>query len=325
MAGESTNEPSNRRELLLIDANSLIHRAFHALPPLAAPDGRPTGALYGISSVLLKLRREGMPAYAAALFDRPEPTFRKKQFDAYKAQRPPTPEPLVDQIIEAHNLFTAFGIRVFEKAGFEADDLIATLATTFGGKDGVSATILTGDLDTLQLVADGAIAVRVFKTGLSETTTYDEAAVRARYGLRPDQLADYKTFVGDASDNIPGIAGIGPKTAQGLLQKFGTMGNIYRRVDEIPQKAKLLAERENVGLMKTLVTAVRDVPLEVASFENLAVREDDGKLRGYLANLGFTTLLKRIDNAPAGILPTPQKKPKTDKAKTRNPAQGTMF
>src|ERR1700729_1899988 len=146
------------KKLLLIDANSIIHRSFHALPPFTAPDGRPTGALYGIASILLKLFREERPDYAAALFDRPEPTFRDKIYKEYKAQRPPAANELVSQIIEARNLFEAFGVTVFEKAGYEADDLIATLAEKFknqkdlkSGED-VQVVILTGDRDTLQMV-----------------------------------------------------------------------------------------------------------------------------------------------------------------------------
>jgi DNA polymerase I len=122
------------KTLLLIDANSLIHRAFHALPPLTARDKRPTGALYGVASVLIKIWREEKPDYAAALFDRPEPTFRKIEYKEYKAQRPPTADELISQIVEAHKLFPKFGIKVFEKAGYEADDLIATFATKFGGE-----------------------------------------------------------------------------------------------------------------------------------------------------------------------------------------------
>src|ERR1700690_3183423 len=131
------------KTLLLIDANSIIHRSFHAIPPFTAPDGRPTGALYGISSILLKLWREGKPDYAAALFDRPEPTFRDKMYAEYKGQRPPTADELVAQIIEARKLFEAFGIKVFEKPGFEADDLIATLAEKFRYEKDVQVVILT--------------------------------------------------------------------------------------------------------------------------------------------------------------------------------------
>ena len=148
------------RKLLLIDANSVIHRSFHALPPFTAPDGSPTGAIYGVASILLKLWREDRPDYAAALFDRPEPTFRDKKYAEYKAQRPPAPDILILQIIEMHNLFRAFGITTFEKPGFEADDLIATLATRFKNEKDLQVVVLTGDRDTLQLVEGEKVVVQ---------------------------------------------------------------------------------------------------------------------------------------------------------------------
>ncbi len=201
------------KTLLLIDANSIIHRSFHALPPLTTKDGKPAQAIYGIGSILLKLWRDGRPEYAAALFDRPEPTFRKKMYVEYKAQRPAAPTELISQIIEAHNIFPAFGIKTFERPGFEADDLIATFAEKFKKEKDVQVVILTGDRDTLQLVEGEKVVVRTFKTGVSETLTYDEAAVKEKYGLLPNQLIDYKALVGDPSDNIKGVPGVGPKTA----------------------------------------------------------------------------------------------------------------
>ena len=157
------------KTLLLIDANSIIHRSFHALPPFTAPDGRPTGALYGLSSIMLKLWREEKPDYAAALFDRPEPTFREEKYKEYKAQRPPAPDALISQIIEAHNLFGKFSIKTLEAPGFEADDLIATLAEKFSREPDTQIVILTGDKDTLQLVRGDKIVVRPFQKYLCDT------------------------------------------------------------------------------------------------------------------------------------------------------------
>src|ERR1700722_7855906 len=215
------------KRLLLIDANSIIHRAFHALPPFTGPDGRPTGALYGISAMMLNLWRDSRPDYVAALFDRPEPTFRDKKYAEYKGQRPPTADELVAQIIEARKLFEAFGIKFFEKPGFEADDLIATLAEKFRYEKDVQVVILTGDRDTLQLVEDDKVVVKIFNKGVSDTTIYDEKAVIEKYGLKPNQLIDYKALVGDASDNIKGVPGVGPKTAQELIKKFGTIEKLF--------------------------------------------------------------------------------------------------
>ena len=302
--------------LLLIDANSLIHRAFHALPPLTGPDGVPTQALYGLSTILLKILKESPPTYAAALFDRPEPTFRKKKYDAYKAQRPPAPDTLISQIIEAHHLFPAFGIPVFEKAGYEADDLIATFAEKFKYEEGMRVVILTGDMDTLQLVEDPVVAVRALKTGVSDTITFDEAGVRAKYGLPPSSLIDYKALVGDPSDNIKGLPGIGPKTAAGLLQKFGSVKGIYAHLGELNQgvREKFSAHREEVTLAEELVTLDRRAPVEVDSLESLRLAEDDARTLAYFEKFGFQRLtdrfLKRNDAPSAGAdAPAPPKKP----------------
>lgn len=219
------------KQLLLIDANSIIHRSFHAIPPFTGPSGEPTGALYGIASILLKLWKEDKPNYVAALFDRPEPTFRKKMYEAYKAQRPPAPDVLISQIIEAHRLFEAFGIRTFEKAGFEADDLIATFAEKFKKENDLQVVILTGDRDTLQMVEGDRLVVRTFNKGVSDTTTYDEKTVIEKYGLSPRQMVDYKSLVGDPSDNIKGVQGIGPKTATELVQRYGDIDTMYREAE----------------------------------------------------------------------------------------------
>lgn len=304
------------RTLLLIDANSLIHRSFHALPPLTNRKGEPVQALYGISSILLRLWREAKPEYAAALFDRPEPTFRKEKYKEYKAQRPAAPSELISQIIAAHQLFEAFGIHTFEKPGFEADDLIATFAEKFSAKGGsppppgfgrasssggkpepdVQIVILTGDRDTLQLVENDTVVVRTFKTGISDTFTYNHDAVVEKYGLKPNQLIDYKALVGDASDNIKGVPGIGPKTASELLKKFDTLEKIFAGVkgDEKLEKRVLPFEKE-AELSKMLVTLKRDVPIEIEKLNELEIHGGMDAVRSYFTAMGFDTLLKRLD------------------------------
>lgn len=287
------------KTLLLIDANSLIHRAFHALPPLNAPDGRATQALYGLSSVLIKIFRDSKPEYVAALFDRPEPTFRKEKFKEYKAHRPKAPDDLISQIIEAKNLFQKFGIRVFEKPGFEADDLIATLATKFKDLKDLQVVILTGDLDTLQMVEGEKLVVRTFKKGISETMTYDEEAVKERYGLEPKQLTDYKALVGDQSDNVPGVSGVGEKTATSLLQKYGTLQNIFKNLDKEPKLGKKLVGAESQAeFSKFLVALEKKAPIEVGEVEELKVIEDGKDLENYLHSLGFESLVKRLASKP---------------------------
>jgi DNA polymerase-1 len=301
------------KTLLLIDANSVIHRSFHALPPFTGPSGEPTGALYGIASILLKLWREEKPAYAAALFDRPEPTFRKKEYAEYKAQRPPAPDDLITQIIEAHHLFEAFGITTFEKPGFEADDLIATLAEKFRKEPDVQVVILTGDRDTLQLVEDDKVVVRTFNKGVSDTTTYDEKAVIAKYGFAPNLMVDYKALVGDASDNIKGVSGVGPKTATELIQKFGNIENIWKAIPNDPKLVAHLGGREHeeeAKFSKKLVILERNVPLALCGISDLAVSDATPSIESYFQKEGFVTLLKRFEKGNAPFVNSKKKKEK---------------
>lgn len=286
-------------KLILIDANSLVHRAFHAIPPLTSPAGEPAGALYGLSGLLLKICRDQKPDYAAAAFDRPEPTFRKEMFGGYKAQRPKTPDDLVSQIERARDIFRAFGIPSYEAAGFEADDIIGTLAECLS-REGLQIVILTGDLDALQLIRDGRVVVEILKKGVSETQIYDEAAVRARYGLRPDQLPDYKGFVGDASDNIPGVKGLGPKTATRLINRFGSMEGVYTRIaTDDPDAKKVLPFKNEAAFSKRLATIRRDAPIaaeeEALTFAGL----DRQRLTEAFNVLGFQSLVKRLDGGAA--------------------------
>lgn len=312
-------------DLYLIDANSIIHRCFHALPPLTTPLGQPSQALYGIANILLKIIAADKPRYAAALFDRPEPTFRKAISTEYKANRPKAPDELVSQIIAAHDIFPAFGIPIFELPGYEADDLIAELARTFGGNNNVRAVILTGDLDTLQLVKDGKIVVRVFRKGISETDLYNEAAVMARYGLRPDQLADYKSFVGDQSDNVKGLPGIGPKTAVTLLSKYGTIDGIYAHLKDEPSNLaeRLAAGRTALNEARSLVVLSGEVPLPEVPLQDLAVTFDEMRVRDYCAAMGFRSLAARVGAPPK----SEAVKTKTKREPKPKPAtsQGSMF
>jgi DNA polymerase-1 len=312
------------KTLLLIDANSIIHRSFHAIPPFTGPEGQPTGALYGIASILLKLWREEKTEYIAALFDRPEPTFRDAKYAEYKAKRPPAAEELIVQIIETHNLFRAFGIKTFEKAGFEADDLIATLAEKFKHEQGLRVVILTGDRDTLQLVEGDKLVVRTFNKGVSDTTIYDEQAVIAKYELAPNQLVDYKALIGDSSDNIKGVPGIGPKTAVGIIKKFGTIENLYAKLGEDPKlEARIGSFRKEAELSKELVILERHVPIEMPTLEELAPHEDEITIEAYFQKMGFDTLLKRL---AGGVVESVKKKIVVEK-KDDGPksVQGKMF
>ena len=312
------------KTLLLIDANSIIHRSFHALPPLTGPAGEPSGAIYGLASILLRLLRDDdRPDYAAALFDRPEPTFRDKMYAEYKGQRPPTAPELITQIIEAPNLFQAFGIRTFEKAGFEADDLIATFAEHFRKKEDLRVAILTGDRDTFQLVNDDALVIRMFNTGISDTTIYDKAAITAKYGLAPSQLVDYKALVGDSSDNIKGVPGVGPKTATELIKRFGTIENLYANVagDEKLEK-RVGSFKKEAELSKKLVVLERHVPIEIPDLSELAPPLDQERIVDYLQRKAFATLLKRLDQ---GKKEQEKKKKAAEEDGKPKSVQGRMF
>lgn len=283
------------KKLLLIDANSVIHRSFHALPPFTAPDGSPTGAIYGVASILLKLWRGDRPDYAAALFDRPEPTFRDAIYAEYKAQRPLASDILIAQLIETHNLFRAFGIATFEKPGFEADDLIATLATKFKKEKDLQVVILTGDRDTLQLVESGKVVVQTFNKGVSDTTIYDEKTVMEKYGLPPKAIIDYKALAGDASDNIKGVPGVGPKTATEFLKKFGSIENIYKNLRSDPKLEKKFGPfRKEAELSKELVILKKDVPMGDIDLDDLAPKTDESSIVAYFEKKGFATLMKRF-------------------------------
>ena len=283
------------RNLLLIDANALVHRCFHALPPLTGSGGKPVGSIYGLASILLKIFREQPFDYIAAFFDRPEPTFRKKIFDEYKIHRPKAPDELVSQIIEAHKLFEAFDVKIFETPGFEADDLIGAAVEKFKNVPDLKIIILTGDLDTLQLIDNERVAVEILKKGVSETVIYDEAAVIGRYGVLPNQLPDYKGLVGDPSDNIPGVSGIGPKTAAPLIQKYGNLENFFENGKKEKAYEKIAKSKEQALLSRKLARIRRDAELSSANLEDLKYKGlPKANIAGYFNGLGFKSLVNRM-------------------------------
>ena len=293
------------KNLLIIDANALIHRSFHALPPLSASGGKPTGAIYGLSNILIKIFRDSPPDYAIAFFDRPEPTFRKKMFDEYKIHRPKAPDELVSQIIEAHNLFKKFGLKTYEAPGFEADDLIGSAALKFKEEKNLKITILTGDLDTLQLTDNDKVVVETLKKGISETIIYNEDAVLQRYGIKPHQIPDYKGLVGDASDNIPGVKGIGPKTASEIIQEYESLENFFRKIsslNKIPERKavqyqKIIDSKETALLSKKLATIHVNVPLEIKNLSELEFTKIPvEKVVPYFKEMGFQSLIKRLSD-----------------------------
>lgn len=277
------------KTLLLIDAHSILHRTYHALPPLSSPDGTPTGALYGTMRIVLRILEEYNPDYVVAAFDRPEPTFRKQEYKEYKAHRPPTDEDLISQLIEARTLFNILGIALCDAPGFEADDIIGTLASKYS--DELSVVIFTGDLDSLQLVSD-KISVESFKKGASETIRYTPEKVYERLGVRPEQVPDLKGLTGDASDNIPGVRGVGPKTATALLSEYETLEDFFRGTCTEKKFEKIYGEKDVALISKKLATIRRDVPISMTK-EDFVLKKNNEAISEYAKKMGFSSILKK--------------------------------
>jgi DNA polymerase I len=288
------------KKLLLIDSHALIHRMYHAMAPLSTAKGEPIGAIYGLSQLLLKMLTETVkPDYVAACFDRPEPTFRKETFAEYKAHRLPTPDDLIAQLIKSREVFQHFKIKMFELPGFEADDLIATLATKLHNEKDLQVTILSGDRDLLQLVHNDHVVVELFKNGGGETVYMNEETVLAKYGLKPEQIVDLKALIGDPSDNIPGLMNVGEKTATPLLKEFGTVEGVYDNLVIVPEKVakKFEGQLELAMMCKKLATLERNAPIYLDSLDDLrALPLDKLDLRQYFESLGFVSLLRRLDD-----------------------------
>lgn len=312
---------------VLIDGNAMLHRAFHALPPLTSPDGTIVNAVYGFTAMLLRLVHELKPTHVAVAFDRPAPTFRKELFVEYQATRPEMDEGLIPQIGILHKLLEAFGIAIYEKDGYEADDVIGTLvARADNAIDQV--IIVTGDRDIFQLVEDEKVFVYMPVKGLSEAKLYGEKEVTERLGVPPKLVVDYKALAGDSSDNYPGVAGIGPKTASDLVNRFGSIEALYKDIENIPGisegvKTKLITGKESATLSKTLATIRMDVPLDVdwnaVVLKNLATRE----AKDMLSELHFHSLIKRLEQ-PQAEAQAKEKKEKKKKSDSDD-SQQTLF
>ena len=281
MSQNVDDKGEKRKTLVLLDAHAIIHRAYHALPDFATASGEPSGGLYGVSAMLMNIVKELRPDYIVACYDLPEPTFRHDAYEGYKAGRAKTDEALVSQIIRSRDVFGAFGIPIYEAPGFEADDILGTIvADVMKRYPDVDVVIASGDMDTLQLVEGNRVRVYTLRKGVNDTVTYDEDAVRERFGFGPAHLPDYKGLRGDPSDNIIGITGIGEKTATTLVGTFGTIENMYARLKkdgEEPFRAagmtarivKLIADGQEEALFsKTLATIRTDAPITFVLPEN---------------------------------------------------------
>lgn len=302
------------RTLILIDSHALIHRAFHALPVLTSPKGIPTNAVYGFTTILMKMIGHFKPEYIAAAFDLAGPTFRHAEYEEYKAHREKAPDELYAQVPVVKDILATLGIPVYEHKGFEADDVIGSIAEEAKGTEGLRVVVITGDLDTLQLIDKDRVVVHTLRRGMSDTVTYNERGVIERFGLKPAQMIDYKGLKGDSSDNIPGVPGVGEKTTVTLLTKHKTLEKLYTALEKktTPEgiteklKAKLLEHKDQAFMSKKLGTIVRDVPV---SFD-LAASEwskhlDPEALKKLCQDLGFYSLVKRLDRVLQEALPEP--------------------
>lgn len=284
------------KRLVLIDGHAVIHRAFHALPPLTTRNGELVNAVYGFAGMLFKILDDFHPEYIAVAFDTPKPNFRHKEFVGYQAQRPKTDSELIGQIEKVHELVSAFNIPIFELEGFEADDVIGTLARQATGKKEIEVIIVTGDRDLMQLVNE---KVRLFMPtrGLSEGQIVGEKEVEEKMGVGPELIVDYKGLVGDASDNYPGVPGIGPKTAIELLKKYKNLKNIYANIGQIKNLSlvgKLKEGKESAFLSQKLALVVDNAPVELDLEACRAADYDKEKLAEFFRQLGFRSMLKRI-------------------------------
>ena len=303
---KSGDKKSKKKRLVLLDAHAIIHRAYHALPDFSTSAGEPTGGLYGVAMMLIKIINEFKPDYIVACYDLPKPTFRHEAYDDYKAGRKKTDDDLVAQITRSRDIFRAFNIPIYEKEGFEADDILGTIAERMKKNKNMEIIIASGDMDTLQLVDDKRVQVYTLRKGMNDTILYDEEKVIERFSFKPKMLADYKGLRGDPSDNIIGIAGIGEKTATTLIQKFGSIEEIYKKLKKDksefekagikPRIIKLLEEGEEEALFsKTLATIRLDVPIKFSLADKTWEEGFDiGKVEKLFAELEFRTLISRV-------------------------------
>lgn len=297
------------KRLIIIDGNAIIHRAYHALPPMTTKSGKMVNAVYGFTSMLLKAWRDLKPEYIAVTFDMSGPTFRHEKYDKYKATRVKADQELYDQIPMVHDLVRAFNIPIYEKSGYEADDVIGTVVKKNKKNPDLEILIVTGDKDTLQLI-DKNVKVFTLRKGMSDTVIYDAEEVKKTFGFTPDQMIDYKALRGDASDNIPGVPGVGEKTAVELLQKFGSVKELYKQVKKkgfekkikpgVLQKLKDGEESANMSF--ELATIDQDVPEVDFILEECRAKDfDREKVVQLFSELEFMSLIKRLPGSPESV------------------------
>lgn len=307
------------QRIVIIDGNAIVHRAYHALPRLTTKNGEIVNAVYGFFLVLFKTIKELTPDYMAIAFDVSGPTFRDKIYRGYKAKRPSAPQELYDQIPLIKKILSSFNIEIFEKEGFEADDIIGTisvLAKKIQIYPAIEAIIVTGDSDSFQLI-NRQTRVCFLKRGVKEMAIYDINAIKEKYQISPDQFPDFKGLAGDATDNIPGVDGIGIKTAIKLIKEFENLENLFCNIERktersqtIAPKIKSILERskEQAFFSRMLSRIKTDVPIDfnLLSCKMEKFNREEGKKA--LESFNFKTLIKRLDDL------MPEKKSSSDSA-----------
>ncbi len=283
------------KKIILIDGNAVIHRAFHAIPPFKTSTGEQVNAVYGFSSILLNLLNYNTPDYIAVSFDLKGPTFRHEEYKEYKATRKKAPDELYSQIPRIKSVVKAFEIPIYEIEGFEADDVLGTLAKQIEKEEDIKTYIFTGDMDAVQLVNEKTVVLSPAR-GSKEPIVYDVQRVLSKYGLKPSQIPDMKGLQGDSSDNIKGVAGVGAKTAKVLLQKYGNIENIYDHLDEITGRVheNLKNDKENAFFSRKLATIVTNVPIELDLEGCHTHKYDKDKVIALFGELEFKTLIGRL-------------------------------
>ena len=296
---------SDTKKVVILDSHAIIHRAYHALPDFASTTGEPTGALYGLSTMLFGIIKEFRPDYIFAAFDLPKPTYRHAVYADYKSGRKAIDENLIAQIKRSREVFQAFNIPVLEKEGYEADDVIGALAKKLSKETDLEIIIASGDMDTLQLVDKKRVKVYTLKKGIKDTIIYDEKTVIDRYGFTPKQIPDYKGLRGDASDNIIGVKGIGEKTATDLIQKYKSIENLYKVIKKNEQtllddgiKPRIVGllkdNEEEAKFSKMLATIQVDIPVEIDLSKEWKEGVQIKKVQNLFAVLDFRSLQNRL-------------------------------
>lgn len=294
-------------KLVLVDGNAILHRAYHSMPAtLTSRNGEQINAVYGFTSMLLTIISDLKPTHLAICFDRKEPTFRKEMYEKYQSQRPEMDKELSSQISIVKKVINAFAIPIFEKAGFEADDLIGTIAKT-SEKTIDSVIIVTGDRDILQLVSAKTKVYLPIK-GLTNAKLMGKNEVMEKLGVWPEQIIDYKALVGDPSDNYPGVPGIGPKTAEGLIDKYDNFGNIYKHLDEINDsvKLKLSSGKEKGDMSYKLAKIKTDVDIEIDLDEIGTWSINKKEILEVFSEIGFRSLSERVRRLQKDMTKTSQ-------------------